>query len=266
MSMGKLENLPEDKNLKVHRIGILDDIDSAFQGMDAVIHLSALTRPRESMENPLETDHVNVQGTVKVLLHSRDAGVKRVVFVSSAATYGSQEKLPIKEDAIQAPASPYALTKLIGEQYCELFGEIYGMEINRVRPFNVYGARQDPKGGYAAAVPKFIDMLSKGKTPFITGNGEQYRDFVYVEDVVNVIVAASQSKVYGEAFNAASGKSTSINKLYKIISKIMEKDVKPEYKPAVLEPMTQASMYKTRSLLKVKPSISLKVGLLETIR
>lgn len=244
---------------------ILEDIETLFNGVDVVFHLAALTRPRESFVNPVETNRVNVEGTLKILLHCRNKSIKRVVFVSSATVYGFQNIFPFSEGATLNPASPYGLTKLLGEQYCRLFAKLYDMEINYIRPFNVYGVGQNPEGSYGAAIPKFIDALRNRKTPRITGDGKQARDFIYIDDLIELMIRLSISIGTGGVFNAGSGKSTSINDLYKIISGIMKKKVTPRYVKEIIEPETQADISKARELLLWEPKVSLEEGLRRTI-
>lgn len=267
LSEGKRENLPVDNiNLKFYQKSIFDSIEELFNGIDVVFHLAAKTRPQESIKNPSLYNHVNIQGTLSVLNGCVKYKVKRLVFASSSSLYGTQEKLPTSESATPMPMSPYALTKLIGEQYCKLFERLYGLEANYIRPFNVFGKRQNPTGGYAAAVTKFIDILGKGETPYITGDGKQTRDFAFVEDVVDLMILASKSKIYGEAFNAGSGTNISINNLYKTISRMMGKDTKPDYVAEVLEPRkTLADISKAYRLLGWKPKISIEEGLRRTL-
>lgn len=265
-SMGKRENLPDDPRLTVQKASILEDIGESFRGIDVVFHLAALTRPQVSMSQPVETNLVNVEGTLRILRHCVDNKVKRLVFVSSSSLYGEQKKYPVSEDATPYPMSPYGLSKLIGEQYCKLWERLYGLESNYIRPFNVYGTRQNPLGGYAAAVPKFIDQISKGKIPMITGNGEQSRDFTYVDDVVDQIILAGKSKVFGEAFNAGAGHTVSINEIFKTVCKLMNKKVQPLYVAPVVEPkMTLADISKAKRLLGWEPKVSLEEGLKRTI-
>jgi nucleoside-diphosphate-sugar epimerase len=273
LSVGKRDNLPKDSRVRLHEVSILDDIGRLFKGVDVVFHLAALTRPQWSILHPEETDTVNVHGTLKVLEHCRDNKVKRVVFISSSSIYGQTDIVPTPEDTKPNPMSPYALSKLIGEQYCELFGKLYGLEINRIRPFNVYGTRQDPVGEYAAAVPRFVDrvnsfinVLKADSYPVITGDGKQERDFVYVEDVVELLVLAAKSKVYGEAFNAGSGKNVSINDLYEMVCKVMKSNTKAVHIAPVFEPrQTLADISKAKRMLGWEPKISLEEGLRRTI-
>lgn len=264
LSTGKLKNLPKgNSNLKFCNLSINDNIDKCFKGVDKVFHLAAKTRPQESIKDPSLYNYVNIEGTLNVLNNCVKHKIKRLVFISSSSLYGTQEKLPTSETASPISMSPYALTKLIGEQYCKLFERLYGLQSNYIRPFNVFGTRQNPSGGYAAAVCKFIDMLKKGKTPYITGDGKQTRDFIFVEDVVDLILLASESKVYGEAFNAGSETNISINNLYELISKLMNKeDIIPDYIDEVFEPrITLASMNKAKKLLGWKSKTTLIDGL-----
>lgn len=273
LSMGKRGNLPRDSRLRFHKVSILDDIGHFFKGVDVVFHLAALTRPQWSILHPDETDTVNVHGTLKILEHCRDNKVKRVVFVSSSSIYGDQKLVPTPEDVKPNPMSPYALSKQIGEEYCELFGKLYGLQINRIRPFNVYGTRQNPVGEYAAAVPRFIDrvnsfisVLRADGYPVITGDGKQMRDFVYVDDVADLMILASKSKVHGEAFNAGSGKNISINELYEKVCKIMKVDIKAVHIAPVFEPrQTMADISKAKKLLGWEPKINLEEGLKRTV-
>lgn len=266
LSTGKFSNLPENNpNLVFYNASINEDglIGKLFKGVDTVFHLAAKTRPQESIKEPSLYNYVNIEGTLNILQQCVANKVRRMVFVSSSSLYGSQDDLPTSEKDFPIPMSPYALTKLIGEQYCKLFERLYRLESNYIRPFNVFGTRQNPSGGYAAAVCKFIDMLKKGKTPYITGDGEQTRDFVFVDEVVDIIIKASTCKVHGEAFNAGSESNISINKLYEIISELMGKeDVIPNYIEEVFEPkVTLADMSKAKKLLGWKLNTSLIEGL-----
>jgi UDP-glucose 4-epimerase len=263
LSTGKLENLSKgNPNLEVHIKSVVDDMGELFKGVDIVFHLAALTRPQESIKEPNLYNRVNIDGTLNILNNCRDYKIKRLVFTSSSSLYGTQEILPTPETAPDLSMSPYALTKLIGEQYCKLYERVYGLQANYIRPFNVFGTRQNPSGGYASVVPKFIDMLLKGETPYITGDGEQTRDFVSVEDVVDLMILASESEVFGEAFNAGSETNISINDLYRTICKLMGKEVEPKYINAVFEPrVTLADMSKAKKLLGWKSKVGLEEGL-----
>jgi len=264
LSSGKISNLPKNNlNLKFHKVSIMEDIGKLFKGVDCVFHLAAKTRPQESIKNPSLYNKINIDGTLNILRFCKGNDVRRIVFMSSSSIYGNQDKLPISETAIPLTASPYGLTKLVGEQYCQLFSRLYGLQINCIRPFNVFGTRQNPQGGYAAAICKFIDMLNKGKTPYITGDGEQTRDFIFVDDVVDLMISASEFAIYGESFNAGSETNISINNLYKIISELMGKeDVIPDYIEEVFEPrVTLSDMSKAKKLLRWQSKVNLIAGL-----
>ena len=263
---GKRENLQKHDNLSVLNMSILDDIDHLFEGIDVVFHLAALTRPQRSIRHPLEANHTNVQGTLKIMKHCQDNGVKRVVFTSSSSLYGTPEVFPTPETETPKPSSPYGLQKYMGELYAQLFGRMYGLEVNCIRPFNVYGSRQNPDGGYAPAVPAFIRNLNNDKQSFITGDGEQSRDFTYIDDIVEILMLASTSKVHGESFNAGAGNDVSIKYVYQTISKIMGKDIEPDYIEALQEPRrTLADISKAERLLGWKPKVKIEDGLQMTV-
>ena len=266
LSEGKLSNLPKNNRLTVIQSSIMaDKIGKYFKNVDVVFHLAAFTRPRWSIDYPIETNRLNVEGTLKVMKYCLSESIGKLIYVSSASVYGKQNKLLLKESMHLRPMSPYALTKKIGEEYCRLYSELYGLKYDIVRPFNVYGKRQDLYGGYSAAVPNFIDMLGKGKRPYITGDGTQKRDFVYVKDVVRLMALVSRRKESGETFNAGSGKSTSVNELYGTISRLMKKSQRPEYINPVIDPETKADMSKAKRILNWALEYSLEDGLKETI-
>ena len=265
-SHGKYKNLPkDDPRLRVFDADILGNIDGLFYGIDVVFHLAALTRPQWSIQHVSETDEVNVHGTVKVLEHCRDNKVKRIVFMSSSNLYGEAE-YPTSETVKPNPMNPYALQKLIGEQYCQLFAKLYGLEWNAIRPFNVYGTRMPITGIWTSAVATFIDVLKNDKPLQMFGDGNQRRDFVYIDDLVEQLILAAHSHIYGEAFNCGSGTNDSINELLKMICKIMGKKIQPTRDPAQFEPsQTLADISKARYILKWEPKISLEEGLRRTI-
>ncbi|MEK7180372.1 MAG: NAD-dependent epimerase/dehydratase family protein [Patescibacteria group bacterium] len=264
-SEGKYVNLPKDPRLTVYDADILGDIGHLFKDIDIVFHMAALTRPQWSILYPFETDRVNTGGTIRVLEHSRNHKVKRVVFMSSSSMYG-ENVYPTTEEVIPNPMCPYALTKSIGEQYCRIFEKLYGLEFNAIRPFNVYGSRMNPKGIYSSAVAKFIEVIHKRLPLHITGDGNQARDFIYIDDVIDQMMRMADSTVHGEVFNCGSGTNTSINDLMKIISKLMGVEIKPIYTPPVVEPtQTLSDIRKAEKLLGWKPAISLEEGLRRTI-
>lgn len=262
---GKYSNLPLDPRLTVINSDILGDIGYLFKDIDVVFHMAALTRPQWSIKYPLESNKVNIDGTVRILEHCRDNKVNRLVFMSSSSMYG-ETVYPTPEDVTPHPMCPYALTKSIGEQYCKLFEELYGLKWNAIRPFNVYGPRMNPKSFYSCAVAKFIDAIREGLPINITGDGTQARDLIYIDDVVDQMILMSKSKTTGEAFNCGSGANTSINDLLATIARLMGKEVIATHISPVVEPtQTLADITKASFLLDWQPKISLEEGLRRTI-
>lgn len=263
LSSGKISNLPDSLNLKFCQASILDtETARLYQGIDKVFHLAALTRPQKSILEPRGTNLININGTLEVLVNSSNAHVKRLVFASSSSLYGEQPVYPSSESDAPIPMSPYALQKLMGEQYCKLFQDLYSLESNCMRFFNVYGPRMDPDGFYACVIPKFIKLLKGGKRVTIYGDGKQARDFTYIDDVIDAIILASESEASGEVFNVGLGNNCSINRLYELICKKLEIEREPDFGPATVEPsQTLADKNKGNILLGWEPKISLEEGL-----
>jgi UDP-glucose 4-epimerase len=235
LSSGRMEHLTPllgEKNVAFIRGSITDLslLKEHFQGADGVFHQAAFVSVPRSIEDPLLNHGVNITGTLNVLLAARDAGVKKLVFASSAAVYGNLPELPKREDMPVDPQSPYALAKLTGEYYCRLFSDLYGLRTVALRYFNVYGPRQDPLSDYAAVIPRFIHRLKNGEAPVINGDGEQTRDFVFVNDVVQANMKAMQSDATG-IFNIASGNQTSVNELAELLSRLFQFQGKPCHAP-----------------------------------
>jgi nucleoside-diphosphate-sugar epimerase len=205
----------------------------AVRGMDLVFHLGALPSVPRSVQDPLTTGAVNVEGTLNVLLAARDEDVRRVVFASSSSVYGANPILP-KTEADQAlPVSPYGVSKLSAEHYCRAFTTVYGLETVSLRLFNVFGPGQDPLSQYAAVVPRFIAALSSGKRPTVYGDGMQTRDFTYVDDVVEAfLLAAAAPAAAGEVINVCAGRETSLLELLDILSELLETDADPVFEAA----------------------------------
>src|SRR4051794_8569981 len=179
---------------------------NAVRGCDVVFHQAALPSVPRSVQDPLTTNASNVIGTLNILLAARDSGVRRVVFASSSSVYGATPGLPKDESLPALPISPYAVAKLAGEGYCRSFTEVYGLETIALRYFNVFGPRQDPQSQYAAVIPNFITLALRGQTPTIFGDGEQSRDFTFVENVVEAnLLAMEAADVAGRAYNIACG-------------------------------------------------------------
>ena len=231
LSTGRRENLQNLKNLKkcLFVEGSVTDLDlvrGVFKGCDFVFHQAAIPSVPRSVKDPLATNNVNTNGTLNVVVAARDCGVKKVVFASSSSVYGDTPELPKREEMTPNPLSPYAVTKLVGEYYCKVFEEVYGLKTVSLRYFNVYGPRQDPHSDYAAVVPKFVKSVSENKPPVIFGDGEQTRDFTFVKDVVRANLLAAKSGATG-VFNIASGRRVSINELAEKIIKIQGKELEP---------------------------------------
>jgi UDP-glucose 4-epimerase len=206
---------------------------TAVRDVDIVFHLGALPSVPRSVQDPLTTGAVNVEGTLNILLASRDQGVRRVVFASSSSVYGASDALPKTEEHQPLPVSPYGVSKLSAEHYCRSFSAVYGLETVSLRLFNVFGPGQDPLSQYAAVVPRFIAAFSEGTAPLIYGDGLQTRDFTYVADVVEAFILASRSNVpIGEVFNIAAGTETSLLDLIDILRGLFGSELEPRFEPA----------------------------------
>ena len=230
-STGCCENLvpfQEQIDLIEGDVRELSTVRRAVAGMDYVLHQAALPSVRQSIDDPLSTHAVNVTGTLNLLWAAQEAGVKRLVFASSCAIYGDDPVLPKREDMLPAPKSPYAVSKLSGEQYCRTFAEVFGLEAVCLRYFNVFGPRQDPASEYAAVIPKFVTAMLQGAPPTIYGDGKQSRDFVYVANVVRAnLLAAVASGVAGNVFNVACGQRYTLLDLVEALNVILDTDVSP---------------------------------------
>ncbi len=271
LSSGKMANvepLLKKTHLEFARGSITDLplLQHLFKGVDHVFHLAAIPSVPGSIENPLASHEANITGTLNVLLAARDCGVKKVVFASSCAVYGDTPVVPVTEDTIPKPNSPYAVTKLASEYYCEVFRKIYGLSTVCLRYFNVYGSRQGPDSLYAAVIPKFIQMISEGKPPVIYGDGEQSRDFIFVRDVVAANLLAAESTAAG-IFNIGTGEKVTLNQLARIILKIMHRgDIKPVYEKERAGDIKHslADISKARTF-GYKPEYTLETGLSKTL-
>jgi len=231
----------------------------AMENVDTVFHCAALARVQPSIQNPQKYHKANIDGTFNVLLSARDSKVKRVVYSASSSAYGDQKQMPLTEDMPTAPISPYALHKLIGEQYCFVFSKCYGLETVSLRYFNVYGERQAVDGAYSTVIGTFLKQKYDGQKLTITNDGEQRRDFTYVGDVVDAnIKAATSDKVGdGEVINIGRGSSYSVNEVADLISE------EKEFVGDRLEPReTLADNTRAKELLDWSPKVDLKDWLL----
>ncbi len=209
-------------------------VAKAIDGAEVVFHQAALPSVPRSVEDPAETHRVCVNGTFNMLLKARDAGVRRFIYAASSSAYGDQPTLPKVETMRADPLSPYAVAKLTGELYCRSFNNVYGLETVALRYFNVFGPRQNPASMYSGVISRFIDALMTGQTPVIFGDGDQSRDFTYIDNVVNAnIKAAEATKGLGETINAANGDRISLNQLLEVLKKITASPgAAADYQPA----------------------------------
>jgi UDP-glucose 4-epimerase len=233
LSTGKVENLAGVKSkIEFVRESVTnpDRVREACRGVDGVIHLAAQTSVPRSVKDPVETNLINVNGTLNVLVAARDAKVKRVVFASSCAVYGRTPTLPIDESVSPAPISPYGISKLVGEFYGQAFQRLYGLEFVALRYFNVFGPRQDPGSPYSGVLSLFNAAIMEGMQPTVYGDGGQSRDFVYVGNVVEANVLAAESKnAPGHAINIGTGIRTTLNQTLAILGKITGRPAKAKY-------------------------------------
>ncbi len=278
---GKRENLTDylnNKNFTLIEgdIRSLEDCLKATSNQDIVLHQAALGSVPRSINDPITTNEVNINGFLNMLVASRDNKVGRFVYAASSSTYGDSKELPKVEENIGSPLSPYAVTKYVNELYAKVFADLYGMEVIGLRYFNVFGRRQDPEGAYAAAIPKFIKAFSQYSSPQIHGDGSQTRDFTYIENVLqaNELAATTNNKkAIGEVFNIAFGQEIILNDLVLLIRKeLSEFDNKIANIPIVYGPerigdikYSLASIEKAESLLGYTPLYSLEKGLHDAI-
>jgi len=271
-STGRRENLEDIKDRIDIAEGDLRDVDAlkkALDGVRYVFHLGALPSVVRSVNDPLPTHQVNITGTLNLLLAARDAGVERVVFSSSSSVYGNTPVLPKQEDMHPMPLSPYAISKLTGEHYMRVFHELYGLKTFCLRYFNVFGPRQDPQSQYAAVIPLFMDALRNDRSPVIYGDGEQTRDFTFIENVVrgNLCCRTAPDKAAGGVYNLACGDRASVNDLALGLAKALGKDIKPTYDPPRPGDVrdSQADNTRARENLNWAPSVNFEEGLQQTV-
>ena len=233
LSGGKEANLAgvRDKiDLHVGSITDLAAVQSACKGVHYVLHLAARTSVPRSVLNPLETNHVNIDGTLNVLVAARDAQVRRLVFAASSSAYGETPTLPKSESMPPQPISPYGVTKYVGEMYAQVFGRVYGLENVSIRFFNVFGPRQDPTSQYSGVLSRFMLAALEDQPPVVYGDGEQSRDFTYVENIVDETLRACEAPgASGLVFNGGTGARITLNQVLKLLEQISGKIIKPKY-------------------------------------
>jgi len=232
-STGKRDNLKEfnsDIELLEGDIRSYHIVRQAVSGIEIILHQAALPSVPRSINDPITTNEVNVMGTLNILDAAKDAGVRRIVYASSSSVYGDNPVLPKTEDMLPNPLSPYAVAKLAGEKYCQVFSKLYGIETVILRYFNVFGPKQDPNSQYSAVIPKFIKLMSNEQRPTIYGDGKQSRDFTYVSNVVEGnILAATKNIENGLVLNCACHGQVTLNELVEEINKLLGKNVEPIY-------------------------------------
>lgn len=274
---GKKENiepflLHPDFKFIIGDIRDLDTCKNAVEGVDVVLHQAALGSVPRSINDPITSNAVNIDGFVNMLVATRDAGIKRFVYAASSSTYGDHPALPKIEEQIGRPLSPYAVTKYVNELYARVFADLYGLETIGLRYFNVFGKRQDPFGAYAAAIPKFIKALINHQSPVIFGDGLQSRDFTYIANVIQaneLAATTSNPEALNTVYNVAYGENTTVNYLIEILKENLGR-----FDPEILkiEPVYQekrvgdvlhslASIEKAKNLLGYNPQFSIKAGL-----
>jgi nucleoside-diphosphate-sugar epimerase len=247
----------------------LDVVRKACHGSDFVLHLAARTSVPRSLQNPLETNHANIDGTLNVLVAARDAKVRRVVFAASSSAYGETPTLPKTEAMPPAPISPYGVTKFVGELYAQVFGRVYGLENVSLRYFNVFGPRQDPCSPYSGVLSRFITALRDAAEPVVFGDGEQSRDFTYIENVVQAnLLACEAPKASGLVFNVGTGDRFTLNETLRLLAKVSGKPARPRYDPPRAGDIrdSQADITLARTLLGYNPTVGFEEGLGRTWR
>jgi nucleoside-diphosphate-sugar epimerase len=240
----------------------------AVAGMDYVLHQAAIPSVPRSVEDPLTSNRANIDATLNVLVAARDANVKRVVYAGSSSAYGDTPTLPKQEDMPTKPLSPYALQKLVSEQYMRMFTDLYGLETVTIRYFNVFGPRQDPSSPYSGVISVFARALLENRAPTICGDGEQTRDFTYIANVVDGVLRACTADVSGLVLNVATGSRISLNELFRVLRGLTGRtELNPSYGPTRAGDVrdSQADISKARRLLGYEPLVGLEEGLRRTI-
>lgn len=273
LSTGELDNLTHHQNKIEFIEGDTRDektVQKAVAGVDYVFHLAALRAVLRSVDDPRETNDVNVSGTLNLLLSARDAHVKRFIFTSSSSVYGDTEKFSCEETDLPRPLSPYAASKIMGEYYCSVFTQLYGLETVSLRYFNVFGPRQNPESKYSAVIPIFIDCLLRGVAPEIHWDGKQSRDFSYVDNVVaGNLLAANAPEASGKVFNIACHEEFSVLDIYNHLKEILNIDgSEPNFKPKRAGDVrrTYADISQAEALLGYQVQTRFRDGLEKTVK
>jgi nucleoside-diphosphate-sugar epimerase len=270
LSAGKEENLSRVRPKIDFRVGSITDlaeVQSACKGADYVIHLAARTSVPRSVKDPLETNRINIEGTLNVLVAARDAKVRRFVYAASSSAYGETPTLPKIETMHPEPISPYGVSKYVGELYAQVFGRVYGLENASIRYFNVFGPRQDPTSQYSGVLARFMLALLQDEQPIVYGDGEQSRDFTYIDNVVDQTLRACEADgASGLVFNGGTGAHITLNQVLKTIEKITGKKVTARYDPPRNGDIrdSQADISLARKVLGYEPRVLFEEGLRRT--
>jgi nucleoside-diphosphate-sugar epimerase len=270
LSSGKESNLAQVRSKIELRIGSIEDVaalSAAAKGANYVIHLAARTSVPRSVAEPIETNRINIDGTLNVLVAARDAKVKRVVFAASSAAYGETPTLPKVETMPVDPISPYGVTKVVGELYARVFTRAYGLETACIRYFNVFGPRQDPSSQYSGVLSRFMLAAIEGKPPVIFGDGEQSRDFTYVDNVVQQTLLACEAEgASGLVFNGGTGVQSKLNDVLRLLEKLSGEKISATYEPPRAGDIKDslADINLARRILHYSPSVNFEEGLART--
>ncbi|HZU42433.1 MAG TPA: SDR family oxidoreductase [Terriglobales bacterium] len=270
---GKPDNIAALRNKLDFREADILDLDSvrrACQGVDFVLHEAAIPSVPKSVADPIGSNRVNVDGTVNVLVAARDAKVKRVVYAASSSAYGDTPTLPKHEDMVPNPISPYAVAKLTGELYMQVFYKVYGLETVSLRYFNIFGPQQDANSQYSGVLAKFITLMLKGQQPTVYGDGEQSRDFTFVENVIQANLLACKAapeKVAGKVFNVATGTRSTLNQTFALLKNLTAYDGNPAYEAERTGDIKHslADISRAQEALGYKPSVNFEEGLKRTV-
>ncbi len=267
-SRDNLSAIKEDVNFVEGDIRDGEAVKDALRGADLVFHCAAQISVERSVENPTETNQINVEGTLRVLDQCRKEDVERFVFVSSSSVYGSGPELPKREDMQPKPESPYAESKIKGEQHCRQFNDLHGLPCVILRCFNVYGSRQQASSPYASVIPRFISAILRDQKPIVFGDGEQTRDFIFVDDVVDALSRAADVKnARGETINIASARPISILGLLEVLGEIFNHEIEPAFRderPGDVR-HSVADVSKAKDILGFSPRVELADGLRRTV-
>ncbi len=271
LSSGKEDNLAEVRSKISFIKGSITDLEAvrkAMQSADYVIHLAARTSVPRSVKDPIETNKINVEGTLNVLVAARDAKVKRVIFAASSSAYGETPTLPKVETMQPEPISPYGVAKYAGELYAQMFGRVYGLENVSLRYFNIFGPRQDPDSPYSGVLAKFCTAFLEKTQPLVFGDGEQSRDFTFVENAVAAnLLACEAPNASGKVFNIGTGARVTLNQTLTLLANLTGNKLETKYEPPRDGDIrdSQADITRAREFLNYEPLVSFEEGLRRTV-